>query len=79
MKKLSLNAIAFVVSIVLGLTTSMAASKHVSPKGSDSNPGTLAEPWQTISLAGLAAVAGDTVYIHGGTYNDRLVVKKFGD
>jgi len=39
------------------------------PIASDSNPGTEALPWKTIAKANRTLVAGDTVYIKGGTYS----------
>jgi len=41
--------------------------------GSDSNPGTINEPWQTISKANSMLQAGDTVYIRGGIYIDQQI------
>lgn len=46
---------------------------HVSPSGSDSNPGTFAQPWATAGRVGhtqsggTTAPAGSTVYFHGVT------------
>lgn len=45
-----------------------AATYYLSGSGSDSNPGTLAEPWRTFSHANGAVKAGDTVYVREGTY-----------
>jgi parallel beta helix pectate lyase-like protein/pectate lyase-like protein len=45
-----------------------AAAKYVSPNGSDSNPGTAASPWRTLSKAISAAAPGDTVVLREGTY-----------
>ena len=45
-----------------------ATEYYVSPTGSDSNPGTLAAPFATLQKAADTAVAGDTVWIRGGTY-----------
>jgi len=39
------------------------------PIGSDSNPGTAALPWKSISKANQTLVAGDTVYVKAGTYS----------
>ena len=41
---------------------------YVAPGGSDSNPGTLAQPWATLQHAGETAAPGDTVLVRGGTY-----------
>lgn len=40
---------------------------------SDQNPGTAASPWKTIGKANSTLVAGDTVYIKAGTYNDATI------
>ena len=45
-----------------------AAEYYVSTTGSDSNPGTLAAPFATLQKGADTAVAGDTVWIRGGTY-----------
>jgi PKD repeat protein len=42
------------------------------PGASDSNPGTEALPWKTISKANQTLVAGDTVYIKSGNYTDQI-------
>jgi MYXO-CTERM domain-containing protein len=45
-----------------------AAEFYVSTTGSDSNPGTQASPFATLTKGVSSAGAGDTVYIGGGTY-----------
>ncbi|HEY84627.1 MAG TPA: DUF1565 domain-containing protein [Chloroflexi bacterium] len=45
---------------------------YVAPAGSDSNPGTKAQPWQTIQKAANTLAAGDTVYIRAGTYAEQV-------
>jgi hypothetical protein len=45
-----------------------ATEYYVSPTGSDSNPGTQASPFATLQKGADTAVAGDTVWIRGGTY-----------
>jgi len=51
---------------------------YVAPDGSDSNPGTQDEPWQTIQKAADTLVAGETVYIRAGTYAERVVPANSG-
>lgn len=51
-----------------GPALALAATYYVAPGGSDTAAGTLAAPWKTLSRAQTAAVAGDTVYLRGGTY-----------
>ena len=41
---------------------------YVAPTGSDANPGTQAQPWQTLSKAASSVQAGDTVYFANGSY-----------
>jgi len=41
---------------------------YVAPGGSDSNPGTLDQPWATLHHAAEVLSAGETVYVRGGTY-----------
>lgn len=60
----------FVVGL-LGLfvtTSAFATDYYVSPTGSDLNAGTLAAPFATIQKGADTAVAGDTVWLRGGTY-----------
>jgi hypothetical protein len=45
---------------------------YVAKNGSDNNPGTLTQPWLTIQKAARTMVAGDTVNIQAGTYNEKV-------
>ena len=45
---------------------------HVSKQGSDDNPGTRESPFLTIAKAASVAQAGDTCFIHSGTYEETL-------
>ncbi len=78
MKKFSLIKAITISIILFGYMAKPTAQKHVSPIGNDDNPGSLSSPWKTVSYAGKNARAGDTVYIHEGIYNDRLVIKNSG-
>src|SRR5262245_41446909 len=46
-----------------------AADFYVSPSGSDSNPGTISQPFATPQKALTVIASGDTIYLRGGTYN----------
>ena len=46
----------------------VATEYYVATTGSDSNPGTQASPFATLQKGADTAVAGDTVWIRGGTY-----------
>jgi hypothetical protein len=58
---------AAVLLCVLGAPAG-AETYHVAPGGSDSHPGTSAEPWRTLQRAANKAHAGDTVRVADGTY-----------
>jgi hypothetical protein len=51
-----------------GPASVLASTYYVAPGGSDSAAGTLAAPWKSLARAQTTAVAGDTVYLRGGTY-----------
>lgn len=53
-------------------------SWFVSPTGANSNPGTLAQPFQTIQQAANEAQPGDTVYILGGIYRETVTPANSG-
>ena len=64
---------------VLGSTLVPAQQAHaagntyyVAKNGSNSGSGTETSPWLTIKYAAIRAVAGDTVYVKNGTYNEQI-------
>ena len=50
------------------LPQSTGSAFHVSPTGSDANPGTAEEPWQTIQMAMTSLQPGQIAYVRAGTY-----------
>ena len=52
------------------LTSVQATNYYVATNGSDSNSGTINNPWRNISKAVSVLQAGDTVFIRAGTYFD---------
>ncbi len=63
-----------------GFVPSQAVSQtyYVAPTGNDSNPGTQSQPWRTIQKAANTLVAGEMVYIRGGTYREQVVPQNSG-
>src|SRR5437764_2423703 len=54
----------------LGVVSVRAADFYVSTQGSDSNPGTSAQPFRTITRAYSLASAGTTIIVMPGVYTD---------
>ncbi len=67
---LSLRHFASVSIALLGVAATQlsAADYYMATNGNDANAGTLAAPFASVQRAQQAAVAGDTVYVRGGTY-----------
>lgn len=55
---------------ILCTSAALASEVHVSPNGSDANPGTAASPFATLTKARdvLRGAGGGTAVLHGGTY-----------
>jgi hypothetical protein len=51
---------------------------YVSPAGSDNNPGTLTQPFKTLSKGTSVLRPGDLLYLRGGTYQQRLRLASSG-
>lgn len=68
----------FVPNALMGAATTY----YVSPTGSNSNPGTFAQPWRTITYAvgsSSPAPENSTIYVQAGDYgNENVVVRKDG-
>jgi hypothetical protein len=66
------------LSIIPQLTPcALAADLHVAPPplGDDANPGSAERPYATINHAATLAKAGDTVWIHPGTYQPQEEIR----
>ena len=68
-RHLGLSASLIVVTTLLAARSARATDYYVATTGSDANAGTMASPFATLQKGVTTAVAGDTVYIRGGTYN----------
>lgn len=60
------------LSIFIGTISAEAATYYVATTGSDSGTGTQAQPFRSIAKGLSNMTAGDTLYIRGGTYNERI-------
>src|SRR5262245_49133023 len=65
---LSLVVLAVALTTFVAAGSAHATDYYVATTGSDSNPGTMDAPFATLQKGVNVAVAGDTVYIRGGTY-----------
>ncbi len=57
-----------ILGMLLAVCPAYCSSYFVAPDGSDSNSGTIDSPFKTIGKGVSVAVAGDTIYVRGGTY-----------
>ncbi|HVT07756.1 MAG TPA: right-handed parallel beta-helix repeat-containing protein [Polyangia bacterium] len=60
---------------LLTASASQATDYYVSPTGSDSNPGTMAQPFGTVQKAVDAPSPGDTVWFRAGTYKNAKQIR----
>ena len=71
---MSANFRSFLATAAAGLCVAGAAPRaqaadyYVATTGSDSNPGTMAQPFASLQKGHDVAASGDTVWIRGGTY-----------
>ncbi|MEW6104599.1 MAG: choice-of-anchor Q domain-containing protein [bacterium] len=55
--------------------TAFGAEYYVATTGNDSNPGNFDSPWRTIQHAAEMVASGDTIYIRGGTYYEKVTIE----
>src|SRR2546421_5682361 len=67
--EVSVYRVAFLI-LSLAVVCAQGAELYVSTQGSDSNPGTSAQPFRTITRAYSAASAGTTILVAPGVYTD---------
>jgi len=67
------------LAIVATPGTAPAATYYVATSGANTNSGTSADAaWKTIGYAAGKVVAGDTVYVRGGTYRENVAISRRG-
>jgi hypothetical protein len=74
----TLFAIISVLGLSLQASDTIAASYYVATTGSDTGPGSQSQPWRTIQKAANTVIAGDTVSVAGGIYNEKVVFTRSG-
>jgi pectate disaccharide-lyase len=62
-------------SVMATFTAYLHFPMYVSPTGNDSNPGTIDQPFYSLSKAVSNAVPGDTIYMRGGTFSYAATVQ----
>lgn len=60
------------VLAIENMTVAAGNTYYVSTTGVNTNPGTLQHPWRTIEYGIEQLEAGDTLYVRGGTYTERI-------
>lgn len=68
----------FIINLFLFPFVAHAGSFYVSPQGSDSNAGSLTQPWRTLSFAQSRLNPGDTLFLRGGIYSERVHFSRSG-
>jgi hypothetical protein len=65
----------FILALCLCASAAGAATYYVDDAGSNSNPGTISQPFRTITY-GLTFIDGpdDVLYVRGGTYNEQVLI-----
>jgi len=65
-------------TVTLLAHTSSGNTYYVATNGNDGNTGSSGSPWKTVQHAASTAKAGDTVFVHGGVYNEVVTFSKSG-
>jgi len=72
------RVIVIFVIIAMSIPLTSGNTYYIAKNGNDYNPGTQTQPWLTIQKAANTMVAGDTVYVRAGTYNEKVATKNSG-
>lgn len=63
-------------TLLYNFAASPAITYYVATNGSDTNPGTQTQPFQTISKAVSTATGGDTILVNSGVYHEQVNILK---
>ena len=67
-----------VLFLFMFITQANATTYYVAKIGNDSNPGTEVLPWLTVQKSANTLIAGDTVLIKTGIYNEQVIPQNSG-
>jgi len=76
--KITVILLIFIFDVLLSSRSILAATYYVAANGNNGNPCSLAQPCATIIKGASLLVAGDMLYIRGGTYNETVEIAKSG-
>ena len=68
----------FILLGILTLSANAQNTYYVATTGSNSNNGSIATPWLTIQYGVNQLQPGDTLYVRGGTYSEKLSISSSG-
>jgi len=74
----TLGLIAALILALLLPAQAQGTTHYVATTGSDSNPGTLSQPWATLQHAADVAQPGDTIYVRAGEYHEEVTLPRSG-
>jgi hypothetical protein len=69
----TLRRLGILLFLFLPLCSLFGRTYYVSTSGSDSRTGSISDPWRTLAYAGNHVFGGDTLYVRGGVYHEKLV------
>src|SRR5688572_3851258 len=72
-------AVTLLLMLLAGIVPGAGATEfYVAPAGLDTNSGSLEAPWRTIQKAADSLAPGDTAWVRGGVYKERVTVRVSG-
>ena len=75
----TVRALAFISLLSIPASPVYSGHYYVAPNGKDENRGSIEAPFRTIQKAADVMQAGDTCYVRGGTYRERIIPPRGGD
>ncbi len=72
-----MKIVTFIISVLIWFNLN-ANTYYVATSGNDANTGSISNPWKTIQKAANTVIAGDSVFVKAGTYNERIIIQNSG-